>query len=121
VVSQMQTMASEQTRMFERLIEKQEKQSRQQAKENRKAAEATQQANDNMMAMVIELVRDLRGGRKKKKKKKTMPRVIGTKDFSSTSTPRQHNQSGKDHKGSNRLDVFYKNQQITYDIKNGNK
>jgi hypothetical protein len=42
VVSQMQTMASKQTRILEQLIEKQDKQSRRQAKENCKAAEATQ-------------------------------------------------------------------------------
>jgi hypothetical protein len=52
----MQTMASKQTQMLERLIEKQDKQSRRQAKENRKAPEAAQRANDNMMAMVIELI-----------------------------------------------------------------
>jgi hypothetical protein len=106
--------------MFERLIEKQEKQSRRQAKENRKAAEATQQANDNMMAVVIELFRDLQGGRKNKKKKKTMPRVIGTKDLLSTSTPRQHNQISTGYKGSNCSAADFKNQQITYDITNGN-
>jgi hypothetical protein len=63
------------------LIEKQEKPSRRQEKENRKAAEATQRANDNMMAMVIELIRDLRGGRPNRKKKKMMPKAIGTKEF----------------------------------------
>jgi hypothetical protein len=56
VVSQMQLMASKQTQILEQLIEKQDKQSRRQAKENRKAAEATQRANDNMMAMVIEVI-----------------------------------------------------------------
>jgi hypothetical protein len=103
VVSQMQTMASEQTRMFERMIEKQDKLSKRQAKENRKAAEATQRANDNMMAMVIKLIRDLRGGRPTKKKKKTMPKVISTTDF--PSTKKRYNQRGKDHKGPNRLDI----------------
>jgi hypothetical protein len=65
----MQTMASEQTQILERLIEKQDRQSRRQTQENRKAAEAAQRSNDNMMAMVIELIRDLQGGRPHKKKR----------------------------------------------------
>jgi hypothetical protein len=104
VVSQMQTMASKQTQMFKRMIEKQDKQSRRQAKENRKAAEATQRANDNMMAMVIELIRDLRGGRPTKKKKKAMPKVISTTNL--PSTKKRYNQRGRDHKGPNRLDIL---------------
>jgi hypothetical protein len=69
------------------------------------APEANHRANENMMAMVIELIRDLRGGQQNKKKKKMMPKVIRTTDL--PSTKRRYNQRSKDHNGQNQMDIHH--------------
>jgi hypothetical protein len=70
IVSQMQSMQSEQTKALQDMIAKQDKQARRQAKVQRKATEAAVRANENMMTMVVELIRELRIGKEPNKKKK---------------------------------------------------
>jgi hypothetical protein len=68
IVSQMQSMQSEQSKVLQSLFEKQDKQARRQAKAQRKATAAAVRANENMMSMVVEMFRELRGGTTNKKK-----------------------------------------------------
>jgi hypothetical protein len=68
IVSQMQSMQSEQSKALQSLIERQDKQARRQAKAQRKATAATVRANENMMSMVVEMFREMRGGKTNKKK-----------------------------------------------------
>jgi hypothetical protein len=70
IVSQMQSMQSEQTKILQTLIENQDKQARHQARDQREAATAAQRANENMMTMVVELIRECRGGGQRRQPKK---------------------------------------------------
>jgi hypothetical protein len=65
----MQSMQSEQTKAFQDMIAKQDKQARRQAKVQPKATEAAVRTNENMMTMVVELIRELRIGKQGTKQK----------------------------------------------------
>jgi hypothetical protein len=82
IVSQMQSMQSEQTKALQNMIEKQDRQARRQARAQRQATSAAVRANENMTSMVVDLIRELRGGRnnrtttKKKSKRPTHRKTI---------------------------------------------
>jgi hypothetical protein len=70
IVSQLQTQASDQSKMFQTMMEKQEKRDRRAARAQRKAAAMAQSFNEKLLTMMMSMMRDNNNNQNQQKKKK---------------------------------------------------